>query len=467
MGSILKATLVLGSGSVVSLLAGFVSNKAYAVLVGPEGVGLLGLLQSLLGVSALLAGVGLSSGLVRLGAALASQSDIVMLAALRQAAWQIYALFSGAVTLLLLLSSQPIARIMLETSSPWIVVTVVIAMLLSSAAGVQIGLLNAHHRVSLIARVTAMSSVLGAAWGIALVWVWREAALPWVLLGIPAAQLALSSHFSRWISLSNGHPNPEKVRDARLHLLRFGLPYTMSQLLGTGTQLILPFLISLQVSQAEVGFYRAAIILSTLHVSVTTSVLAQDYFPRVSKLVNQDELTRLLNQQLKTLLLIFIPVVLCMLLFRDVLIQLAFSEEFKPASKIIVWLMPADLLRLSSWVLAIVVMARLSPRTYMLVEFFGGASLLVSVWLFLSISHLEGIGLGFFLAYALYLSVLTAVLVSSLRVSVSWDNWGWLVMGVASTLLVVNVRVEFGAAVVLAFVVTSLVKVMPQWRRFR
>src|SRR5256885_4249888 len=89
MKSILKATAVLSSASVVSILMGLVSAKVSAVLLGPGGLGYMGLLQSLLGLSGLIAGMGVGTGLVRAGARALAEHDARQEAALRAGAWRL------------------------------------------------------------------------------------------------------------------------------------------------------------------------------------------------------------------------------------------------------------------------------------------------------------------------------------------------------------------------------------------
>lgn len=411
MGSILKATLVLGSGSFVSLLAGFVSNKAYAVLVGPEGVGLLGLLQGLLGLAALTAGVGLSSGLVRFGAIYASKDDQTAIVTLRQAAWQIYLYFSGPVALMMLIFSQPIAHHMLADSPFWVVVLVVLAMLLSLAAGVQIGLINAHHRVRLLAQVTAISSVFGAVWGVVLVWFWREAAVPWLVLGVPVAQMALSTYFVGELNLPRIPSNAAKVKEARMLLLRFGLPYTGSQLVGSAVQLAMPFLVLYQLGQEDVGYYRAAVLYSTAYIGFLLSALGQDFYPRLSALKDQPQaFQKAIDVQQKFLLLLGSPLVVLSLVLAPMAVTLLFSSEFEPTVGVLQWQLVGDLLRFVSWTMGFAVLASLPSRAYLLAETLGGGMLLgFSLWGMQQFG-LQGLGIGWMAAYAGYLLVLTVSL---------------------------------------------------------
>ena len=110
MKSILRATAVLGSSSVVSLLVGLASAKAWAVLLGPSGLGLMGLLQSLVGLAALVAGMGIGTGLVRAGANALAQEDQARVAALRQAAWFLLGALGGLAALILTVFRVPISE---------------------------------------------------------------------------------------------------------------------------------------------------------------------------------------------------------------------------------------------------------------------------------------------------------------------------------------------------------------------
>src|SRR5207253_9877431 len=86
MKSILRATAILSGGSIVSILFGLASAKVLTVLLGPGGYGYWGLLQSLVGLSALIA-VGIGAGLVREGADALAHEAHMRVASLRAGAW--------------------------------------------------------------------------------------------------------------------------------------------------------------------------------------------------------------------------------------------------------------------------------------------------------------------------------------------------------------------------------------------
>src|SRR5437660_4463615 len=116
MESILKATAVLSSASVVSIIAGMASAKVSAVLLGPGGMGYMGLLQSLLGLGGLVAGMGVAQGLVRGGARIIAEGDLKREASLRRGAWLLCGGLGGLALLVMIVLRASLSRVMLGSA---------------------------------------------------------------------------------------------------------------------------------------------------------------------------------------------------------------------------------------------------------------------------------------------------------------------------------------------------------------
>ncbi len=454
MGSVLKATLVLGSGSAISLIAGFLSNKVYAVLVGPEGLGLIGLFQSALAIASIAAGLGLSSGLVRFGASYAREGD-VRIVALRQAAWQIYWAVLMLLIVLFFAFSPWIAEHLLADSPTWSAGLLLLVVALSLAAGIQIGLLNAFHRVSLLAKVTAFSSVLGAVWGIGLVWLFKESALPWVILGVPLGQFIFSRRFMANLAVPLAKVDPFELRVARRQLLRFGVPFTGSQLAGSAVQLGMPFLVLHQLGQQEVGYYRAAALFSTAYIGFLLNALGQDFYPRLSALRGQrGAFYDTLDTQQRFVLLLGSPLVVFSLAFAPMVISLLFSPQFMPTASILQWQLLGDLFRFLSWTLGYAVLAALPSYFYLVTELLGGACLFVfSLW-GMNRWGIAGLGVAWLLTYLSYLFITGIVIGLALGWRPKASNV-WLLLcavGVAAAVLILPEAVKALMALLWALV---------------
>ena len=88
---VLRASSIIGGANGINYVVGLIRVKIVAVLLGPSGVGLIGLFQSLLGVLGKSSGLGINSSGVREVASAAGAGDPERIArtvkTLRRACW--------------------------------------------------------------------------------------------------------------------------------------------------------------------------------------------------------------------------------------------------------------------------------------------------------------------------------------------------------------------------------------------
>lgn len=438
MKSILRATAILGSGSVVSILVGLVSAKAWAILLGPDGLGMMGLLQSLVGLASLVAGMGIGTGLVRMGANALGHSDSLRMAALRRAAWLLLLALGGLTGLLMAAFRGPLSAAMLGgPGHEQAVLLMIPAVMLTLAAGVQTSTLNAHHRVSALARLAMLNSVIGAAVSLAIVWAGGVAAV-----GLAVVAAALVNALVAWAMLRRSaaeepaeRPDRAAVSQAARDLLRFGAPYTASLLVGTGVQLVLPAMIVYRLGAEGVGFYRAATAVSVSYLGFLLVAMGQDYYPRVSAAADQpEELVGLVNQQHRLVLLLGTPMILGTLALAPYLVPLVYSPAFMPSVEILEWQLIGDLFKFSSWTLGFIMLARNRSLTFFLAELSFGISTLFTSWLGMRWFGLTGLGVAFAVTYLLLYLVNWGIVRRDIGFSYTPSNWQLMIAAVGAAL---------------------------------
>lgn len=413
MKAILRATAVLSSASAVSIVLGLVSAKVNAVLLGPDGVGYMGLLQGLVSLAMLVAGMGVSTGLIRAGAQALARADERQVAALRGGAWLLSGALGGGALLLMIVLRGPLSRALLGSAAHGgAVVLMGVALLFNLAAAVQTGVLNAYQRLGDLARVSMLTSVGTVAVTLLLVWTWRTRGIaPAVLAGF-VVSWAVSFCFMRARTLAPhvSVARPE-VLAAASTLLRFGGPYTASMLVGAGVQLLVPVLILHALGRNEVGYYRAASAIALTYLGFLLSAMAQDYYPRVAAASEQAAtLDRLINEQLRLVLLLAGPIILGMLALVPYLVPLVYSRQFVPAVALLEWQLLGDLFKFASWTMSFVILARAGSTTFFVTELAGGALLLGTSGLGLHWFGLAGVGGSFALTSAIYCLLCWALL---------------------------------------------------------
>lgn len=403
MKSILRATAVLGSVSMVNIIAGLITAKVSAVVLGPGGMGYMGLLQAMVGLTGLIAGMGIGASLVRTGAKALADDDARQMAALRRAAWLICALLGAAAVLLMYLLRVPLSRIMLGgTEHVDAILPMALALVLGMAAGLQTSILNAYHRVGDLARVGVLSGVIGATLSVLLIWQLRERGIvPAVLAGF-AVSWIVSFFYMRARTPAGYHDlSRQDLVAAARSLLRMGIPYTGSMIVGAGVLMVVPVLVLHALGPDDVGFYRAAATISINYLGFLPTAMAQDYYPRVSAVTDEPgRLNQLINDQLRLVLLLGGPIILGALALVPYIVPLIYSTAFAPAGELLEWQLIGDLFKFSAWTMLFVVLARVGGTIYFWTELFGGSLLLLGSWLGMRWLGLDGLGIGFTIAAA-------------------------------------------------------------------
>lgn len=405
MKSIFRATAILSGSSIISILVGIASAKVLALFLQPVGYGYYGLLQSFLGVATLFAGLGMSTGLVRLGARAATQNDQAALASLDNGAWLLF-LGLGSLSLALLsLFRVTLSRWALGSPDHgWTIVLMGFALLFMIAANIQVGTLNAHHRVGALAKYGVVNALGNALLMIGAVVIWRaQGIVPAVIAGA-AVSWGVSRYF---LHCEVQAPRVQPTRREALHsawaLMHFGGPYTASVLVGAGVQLALPMVVVHLLNPESVGYYKAAAAISVGYLGFLVAAMGQDYYPRVSAVSNQPgALVKLINEQHRLVMLIGVPIILGMLALVPVLIPIVYSHKFTPAVDILEWQLIGDLFKFSSWTMSFAILARCRSSIYFLTESIGGAATLFATWLAVRWMGIAGLGVSFLASYIIY-----------------------------------------------------------------
>jgi PST family polysaccharide transporter len=410
--SILRATAILSSSSIVSIVIGLFSAKAYALFLGSNGLGMLGLQQSLVNLTSLLTGMGIGVGVVRLGANALSHGDEAQIAALRRAAWILCWGLGGFAVCVMVVFRWWISEAMLGSSSyANYVVLMGAALLFTLASGIFTSILNAYHRISELAKIGVFNSVIASVISIGLIWRWGEHGIAAAIIGSAAVSSLTAWWFARSVNQPNiPRPSYARVLKAMRALLGFAGPYTASMAVGTGVQYVLPALVLHVLDIDSVGYYRAALAISVTYLGFLLTAMGQDYYPRIAAVADQPlELNQIVNQQYHLVLVLALPMITVTLALAPYLVPLIYSPQFLPTVDVLQWYLIGDLFKFGSWTFGTVILARSSTRTLFLIELIAGANTIIMSYFGIRWFGLAGLGIGFLITYIAHFLITWAI----------------------------------------------------------
>jgi PST family polysaccharide transporter len=423
---ILRSTSIIGGASVLNILIGLLRMKVAAVLLGPAGVGLIGLLQNILGTAAGLAGLGVGNVGTRQIAEAAATGDVHNVAIARRALFWLtlaLAVLGGCGVWLL---REPLAKAVLgDAAHADTVGWLGLGVALTVAAASQTALLNGMRRIGDLARVNVGAAVLStvAAVGIAALW-GQHGILAFVLAG-PVASFLLG----HWYVVRLGRL--QAPRAARAHLLqqwrtllRLGFAFMVSGMVVNLGQLLVRTLIQRELGPVALGHFQAAWIISMTYLGFVLGAMGTDYYPRLTAVIREpDKVNRLVNEQTEVALLLAGPAFLAMLALAPWLVRLLYSAEFAEAANILRWQVLGDVLKVASWPLGFVLLAAGDGRAFMFTESLAIGVFVLGVALGLPWFGIDSTGIAFLLMYVAYLPLVW--ILAKKRTKFDWQPSVW------------------------------------------
>jgi len=402
--------LVIGSAQAVNILISIVRMKALAVLLGPGGIGLLSIYNSLLDMVKQTAGLGMGSSGVREIAF--SRGNETMLSQVRQVLFAAH-LIQGALAMLAvwLLRERIAIWLFGDASRATEVGLIGIAIPIGLLSSAQTTLLQGLRKVGDLGRVTVFGAFVGTLAGLAAVWFQGENGLIWFILVQPLAAVLIALHYTRRL------PKPTAARLSLFEtwevwkpMAKLGAAFMLGGLATAATLLLVRGHISQELGLDAAGYFAAAWGITMTYVGFLLGAMGADYYPRLTEVIHDKVAAiRLMNDQAQLGLAIGGPVLLLLIGLAPWVITLLYSAEFDPAVTLLQWQTVGNVFKIASWALGFSIVAAGRAKTFFFVELSFNIVFLSMVFGFMPHVGLEVTAYAFVLGYLVHMNMIYLV----------------------------------------------------------
>lgn len=367
---ILRSTSIIGFSSVLNVLIGLIRMKVAAVLLGPSGIGLIGLLQSLIATVSTVAGFGLTNAGARRVAQAASESE-TRLARVRST------LFWGTLILALLggfavwvtkdvLAGHVLGDAKYASDMIWISIGVT----LSIAAGSQVALIRGMQKVGDIARVTVYSSFFSTVAGVISLLVMGEEGLFVFVICAPLSGFVIGHWYVSKLPSRRKTVIFSDVCKEWVSLIRLGSSFMIAGLSVVIGHLVVRSIIKSKLGDIDLGYFQSAWMISSTYVGFVLQAMGNEYFPRISAQINNLKvMNSMVNKQSQIVLLISGPIFILMYAVAPVVISILYTQEFMSAVSVLHWFIVGDVIKMLGMPLRYVIMASCRGPIFIFTEF--------------------------------------------------------------------------------------------------
>jgi antigen flippase len=404
-GQILKSSSIIGGAQGINYLIGMVRVKLVALLLGPTGVGLVGLYISATGVVSTLAGLGISSSGVREVAEAYSSGDSERIArtvkTLRRACW-----ITGILGwLLCALLSYPLSACTFGSGKrAWAIAVLGLTILLGAISGGQSTLIQGTRRIGDLARINVLSALVSTLFAVALyAWLGQKGIVP-VIMATAATTLSFSWWFARKITVKSVALTWSETLANSKRLIHLGMAFMYGALLAALVGFAIRSLIIRKLGLDASGIYQAAWAISGLFAGFILGAMGTDFYPRLTVVAHDHaQVNRLVNEQTEIGVLLALPGLLGTLAFAPWVIRIFYSAKFLPSATLLPWFVLGILGQVISWPMGFIMMAKGASRWILVNATVFYLIHLALVVFLLNRIGLAGCGIAFAILYALHI----------------------------------------------------------------
>jgi polysaccharide transporter, PST family len=408
--TLLKTSFLNAIAVIIKMLTMLGINKVLAVYVGPAGYAMIGQLQNAISMLLTFSSGAMNTGVTKYTAEYDDDEDEqhkVWLTAFKLTVFSV--LF---ISLLVFIFSETLADYFLKSSEYSIVFVFFSCTLIFFAINAQIlAVLNGKKEILTFAIVNIIGSLIGLILTIILA----------VSYGLIGALLALVLNQSivffvsfiairrfAWFKRFNFKGGSD--REIAIKLLKYALMGLAGAIMVPISHIFVRTHLGETFGWENAGYWDAIWRISSVYLMFVTTVLSVYFLPRYAEIKTKLAMRAEIINGYK----IIIPTVLLMssiiFVMRETIIVLLFTNSFLPMKDLFFWQLIGDVLKITSWVLGYIILAKAMTRLFIVSEIIFAFSFYIFTLIFTYFFGIEGVTYAHSMNYFFHLLFMFTVL---------------------------------------------------------
>lgn len=425
---ILKYIGVFGSVEVLKTIANLSRGKITAFFLGPFGAGLIAIYQNILEVIRSCSNIGLETAAVQQISEIDTENrhkEVAIMATVIRT-WSLAVAFLDLILCFIaaLFSENFFFR---EGGHQLDIFMLAPAAFLGPIAAGECAILKGTHKLKRVATVELTGAIATVICTLSIYWSLGLKGIIPVLNICIAIETFLHLFFCIQIMPYSISPFSKEIWKRGIPLLKFGIPYAATAIMGAITTTILYNIIS---KTDEIAFYKTGYALIMYYVGIVFSSNATDYFPRLTSVCHDiEKKTETVNKQIHVSFTLTTPLVMLFLLAMPITILLLYTEDFMPMASICIMAGLFQLHRSVALPLEYVSLAHGQSWMFLILEGIYNIMVIVSIYFLYSALGLAGIGLALSVVGILNTIILGIVNYHFYHIRISNTTWIAIILG--------------------------------------
>jgi PST family polysaccharide transporter len=423
--SIFKSTALFGFVQVFTLIVKVGANKAVALLLGVEGMGVIGLFQSTINILKTGFDLGLSQSTVRDISEAKNVSEAVLGRTLSLSKRLVFfaSLLGAAATILLApyLSKWTFGN----TSYTYAFMLVSIIVFLNILTEGKLAILKGMRMLRILAKASLFGSIIGLFTSVPLYFLLGEKGIVPSLIAAALTAFLYAWFYVRKIPyIKHRIPFKSTFAEGKM-MIKMGIALMYITFLGFVGDYIVRAFISRTASLEMVGLFQAGSTIIGGYFGILVTALTTDYYPRISA-INRDnkKLSEEFNKQSEVSLLIMGPLIVVFLFAMSLFVEILYTSEFLLIIDYLEFAVFGVLITVCSNALSMILLAKQAANIFLIsATIIRSINVLVTIFFFKQYG-LKGMGLATIIMGLLHITFVQIVMWKSYKIKIEKDMLG-------------------------------------------
>jgi O-antigen/teichoic acid export membrane protein len=406
--SIFLNTGIIGISQVILIIVTIARSKISAVLLGPEGMGIIYMISNSLGIIGTITNLGFGTIAIKnISKSAAKENSSLIIQHYR-----VISLMTGMFGLILTILCSYFLSIYTFNSTNYVFEFIILstAVLLAQINTGYFVAIQGKRQFKSLAISNIISGILSLIVCSIIMVLFKNKGIISIIFLTSFIPTIVSYYFFKKLELTKQEINFRYLKYLIFDLIRNGTIISLTRFLPLLSSFILYFIMNKFGSNAVIGLYTAGFSIIFNYSNLLFTTIESEYYTRISKLKDSEEIKSTVNFQIELILTFITPIIICFIIFIDLVIRILYTNDFLSINNMMSTAMLGLLFKGISWPLNYIYLLKNNTKKYFTLEFFGNFLLLILNITFFLKFGLERMGFSYILSQIL-LTIITLIMV--------------------------------------------------------
>lgn len=397
---------------IFNILTKVLLNKAAAVFLGAEGIGLIGIFQSISEILKTFFGFGVSQSAVRDISKANNDEDkekfSKIITVIKKVIW-FTALFGAIFTIIFSSYLSTVSFGSNDYTYSFILISIVV--LLNILVDGQLSILKGMRQLKELAKASIFGSFAGLIFGVPFYYFLENDGIVPTLLVVGLTALVFSTYYVNKVQYTRLKLSISETLTQSSSMIKMGMALMFVAFITLLHYYILKIYIGNISNLETVGIFQVGITIISGYFGIVITAMATDYYPKISSIYNDNiKLKLALNQQSEVGLLLITPILVIFIFVMPLFVELLYTEEFLQVIDYMKFAVYGVLIYICSNPLRLILLAKQDVKVFMWFSIvFAVIGLVTSLYLF-KLYSIEGLGIAELIIPIFYIIILQIIM---------------------------------------------------------